>query len=74
MIFRVASDIGVARYDMTGVSNEDLQRVVQDDWVHLMRDKRVLDSPNYLKEKGRPVVALWGKACQLSSRCVFIFI
>ena len=53
---------------MTGVSNEDLQRLLQDDWVHLMRDKRVLESPNYLKEKGRPVVALWGKAF---ASCVF---
>ena len=52
----------VARYDVTGVSNEDLQRLIQDDWEHLMRDKHVLDSPNYLKEKGKPVIALWGKA------------
>lgn len=30
------------------------------DWDHLLRDKRILDSPYYLKERGQPVVALWG--------------
>jgi hypothetical protein len=34
--------------------------VLEQDWVHLMRDKCILDSPNYLREKGRPVIALWG--------------
>jgi ferric iron reductase protein FhuF len=25
-----------------------------------MHDKGVLNSPNYLKEKGKPVISLWG--------------
>ena len=34
--------------------------MLEHDWIHLIRDKRVLDSPNYLHEKGKPVVTLWG--------------
>ncbi|KAK0475147.1 hypothetical protein IW261DRAFT_1495730 [Armillaria novae-zelandiae] len=30
------------------------------DWTHLVREKGILDSPNYLHEKGKPVIALWG--------------
>jgi hypothetical protein len=37
-----------------------IQHVLEQDWIHLIRDKRVLDSPNYLKEKGKPVISLWG--------------
>jgi len=29
--------------------------------MHLVHTKRILDSPNYLKERGCPVVALWGE-------------
>lgn len=47
-------------YDVTGVPAERVQHLLIQDWVHLTRTKRVLDSPNYLKENGRPVVALWG--------------
>ncbi|KAH7923764.1 hypothetical protein BV22DRAFT_1196461 [Leucogyrophana mollusca] len=47
-------------YDVSGVSPDRIQRVLERDWVHLMRDKCLLDSPNYLREKGKPVVALWG--------------
>jgi ferric iron reductase protein FhuF len=49
------------RYDVSGVAPDKIQRVLEQDWIHLIRDKRVLDSPNYLKEKGKPVVSLWGK-------------
>ncbi|KAG1741796.1 uncharacterized protein EDB91DRAFT_1129404 [Suillus paluster] len=38
----------------------DIQRVLEQDWMHLMRDQCILDSPNYLREKGKPVIALWG--------------
>lgn len=48
------------RYDISGVSADKIQRILERDWVHLIRHKAVLDSPNYLKEKGKPVVALWG--------------
>ncbi|KAF9042164.1 hypothetical protein BJ165DRAFT_254406 [Panaeolus papilionaceus] len=47
-------------YDVTGVPTERIQRVIEHDWAHLVRVKGILDSPNYLKEKGRPVIAIWG--------------
>lgn len=48
------------RYDVSGVDPNRVRRVIERDWVHLIREKGVLDSPNYLKEKGKPVIALWG--------------
>lgn len=50
----------VCRYDISGVASDRIQSVLEKDWIHLLRDQRLLDSPNYLKEKGKPVVALWG--------------
>ncbi|TBU26339.1 hypothetical protein BD311DRAFT_667689 [Dichomitus squalens] len=47
-------------YDVSGVAPDRIQRVLEQDWVHLIRRKGVLDSPAYLREQGRPVVALWG--------------
>ncbi|KAF6758877.1 xylosidase/arabinosidase [Ephemerocybe angulata] len=47
-------------YDVTGVPADRIQRVLEQDWMHLLHNKRILDSPNYLKEKRKPVVALWG--------------
>ena len=48
------------RYDVSGVAPDRIQRVLEQDWIHLVRDKGVLNSPNYLKEKGKPVISLWG--------------
>lgn len=45
---------------MAGVAPDRIQRVIEKDWIHLVREQRVLDSPSYLKEKGKPVVTLWG--------------
>ncbi|KAJ2933265.1 hypothetical protein H1R20_g3825, partial [Candolleomyces eurysporus] len=47
-------------YDVTGVPAERVQRILEQDWLHLLHHKRILDSPNYLREKGAPVVALYG--------------
>ncbi|PFH48275.1 hypothetical protein AMATHDRAFT_65829 [Amanita thiersii Skay4041] len=47
-------------YDVSGVPADRLQRVIERDWIHLLHDKNVLDSPNYLREKGKAVVAIWG--------------
>jgi len=48
------------RYDVSGVGSDRIQSVLERDWVHLVRNQGVLDSPNYLKEKGKPVIALRG--------------
>ncbi|KAF4584608.1 hypothetical protein EYR40_004606 [Pleurotus pulmonarius] len=47
-------------YDVTGLPAERIVPVIQRDWVHLIRNQGLLDSPNYLREKRKPVVALWG--------------
>ncbi|KAJ8488759.1 hypothetical protein ONZ51_g3342 [Trametes cubensis] len=47
-------------YDVSGVAPDRIQRVLEQDWIHLIRHKAILDSPAYLREHGRPVVALWG--------------
>jgi hypothetical protein len=57
----VARDlISTDRYDVTGVPVDRIETVLQKDWMHLIYQQRILDSPNYLKEDGRPVIALWG--------------
>ncbi|THV01292.1 hypothetical protein K435DRAFT_750477 [Dendrothele bispora CBS 962.96] len=47
-------------YDVSGVSPERIADVLKHDWVHLIREKGILDSPNYLRENGKAVIALWG--------------
>ncbi|KAJ3564716.1 hypothetical protein NP233_g8116 [Leucocoprinus birnbaumii] len=47
-------------YDVSGVPADRIATVLERDWAHLVRVKGVLDSPNYLREKGKPVIALWG--------------
>lgn len=49
-----------ARYDVSGVSPDKIQNILEQDWAHLLHDQHLLDSPNYLREKDRPVVVLWG--------------
>ena len=49
-----------ARYDVSGVPTERIQEVIEKDWNHLLREKRVLNSPNYLRENGKPVISIWG--------------
>ncbi|KAG6854198.1 hypothetical protein C0991_009511 [Blastosporella zonata] len=47
-------------YDVSGVPSDRIQKIIERDWVHLIRNQGILDSPNYLRERGKPVVALWG--------------
>ncbi|KIK92080.1 hypothetical protein PAXRUDRAFT_830308 [Paxillus rubicundulus Ve08.2h10] len=47
-------------YDVSGVSPDKIQRILEEDWKHLLHDQHLVDSPNYLRENGKPVVALWG--------------
>lgn len=50
----------LVRYDVSGVPAERIQDIIEADWGHLLRRKRVLNSPNYLREDGKPVIAIWG--------------
>ncbi|KAH8822899.1 hypothetical protein DL96DRAFT_1619691 [Flagelloscypha sp. PMI_526] len=47
-------------YDVNGVSPERMLQIFQHDWPHIVRTKGVLDSPNYLRHEGKPVLSLWG--------------
>ncbi|KAJ7622871.1 hypothetical protein B0H17DRAFT_1219148 [Mycena rosella] len=47
-------------YDVSGVAAADLLRIVAQDFAHLVHDERIFDSPAYLRERGRPVVGVWG--------------
>jgi hypothetical protein len=49
-----------SRYDISAVAPDRIQHVIERDWLHLMRDKGILNSPTYLREKGKPVVGIWG--------------
>ncbi|KAF7978939.1 hypothetical protein HWV62_44153 [Athelia sp. TMB] len=49
-------------YDVSGVAGDQIQGVIERDWMHLINDKKILESPNYLHEKGKPVISLWGFA------------
>lgn len=43
-------------------------RIIQQDWWHLIHEKKVLDSPNYLHHNGKPVIAIWGKLFTINWR------
>ncbi|KAL0581161.1 hypothetical protein V5O48_000851 [Marasmius crinis-equi] len=47
-------------YDLSGIPPDQIQCSFQSDWTHLIQDERVLDSPSYLREEGKPVIGLWG--------------
>ncbi|KAF8628523.1 hypothetical protein AX15_003837 [Amanita polypyramis BW_CC] len=47
-------------YDISGVDPNRILDIIERDWIHLLHEKYVLDSPNYLREKGKIVIALWG--------------
>ncbi|CAL1696791.1 unnamed protein product [Somion occarium] len=47
-------------YDVAGVDPNRVADIIQQDWLHLIHEKGILDSPNYLREKGKAVVTIWG--------------
>lgn len=47
-------------YDVSGVPPDKIEEIIKFDWKQLVFNKRIFDSPSYLREKGKPVVALWG--------------
>lgn len=46
-------------YDLSGMPTGEMQRVM-DDWKDLNDQDDLLHDPAYLKQSGRPVVAIWG--------------
>ncbi|KAF8261524.1 hypothetical protein EI94DRAFT_1889880 [Lactarius quietus] len=47
-------------YDISGVQPDRVQEIIEADWYHLLQEQRFLLSPNYLREGGKPVIAIWG--------------
>ncbi|KAJ7038682.1 hypothetical protein C8F04DRAFT_997603, partial [Mycena alexandri] len=47
-------------YDVSGVPAADIVRIMTQDFTHLLHEERIFDSPAYLRERSRPVVAVWG--------------
>ncbi|MEO0453908.1 MAG: glycoside hydrolase family 71/99-like protein [Verrucomicrobiota bacterium] len=46
-------------YDLSGMPKGEMQRVM-DDWKELNDELDLLHHPSYLRDQGRPVVAIWG--------------
>jgi hypothetical protein len=46
-------------YDISG-QREGLVETLERDWVHLVDELRVTESPRYLHHRGKPVLAIWG--------------
>jgi len=47
-------------YDMSGGKPESFDEDVKKDWMHLVDDLKITESPNYLHHNGKPVLSLWG--------------
>ena len=47
-------------YDISGMADDTVVDELVADWRHLVDDLGLLESPAYLHEEGRPVVAVWG--------------
>ncbi len=47
-------------YDMSGATPESFAADVINDWIHLVDDLKITESPNYLHHNGLPVLSLWG--------------
>ena len=47
-------------YDISGANPGTVINDIARDWRHLVVDLRITDSPQYLRDHGKPVVELWG--------------
>jgi hypothetical protein len=47
-------------YDISGNARETVVGTVKRDWVRIVDELRLIDSPRYLRHNGRPVLAIWG--------------
>jgi hypothetical protein len=46
-------------YDLSG-GKETVVEDVKNDWMHIVDDLKMTESPSYLNHNGRPVLAIWG--------------
>jgi len=47
-------------YDLTGINGAAAMEVIEQDWPHLTGDLHLTDSPAYIFDRGKPVVAVSG--------------
>jgi hypothetical protein len=47
-------------YDISGQSEATLVETVKNDWAHVVETLGLTSSPRYLRDNGRPVLAIWG--------------
>src|SRR5271170_227125 len=47
-------------YDISGTQEDTLFEKMKTDWLYLTKDLGITNSPAYLREKGKPVVSIWG--------------
>ena len=47
-------------YDISGGKEENLAKLLRDDWRYLVDVVKVTSHPNYLHHKGKPLVSVWG--------------
>ncbi|KAG8730573.1 hypothetical protein FRC12_020193 [Ceratobasidium sp. 428] len=62
-VFRAAEAEGrvvSVMYDLAGMPSHQLENWIAGDWEFMLNQKHVLDSPAYIREHGRPVIAIWG--------------
>jgi hypothetical protein len=47
-------------YDLSGAHPDTVLKQLQDDWAYMNTELKVTQSPAYLHDNGKPVVAIWG--------------
>ena len=47
-------------YDLSGIGENELVRVVAEDWKRLVDEDKIRDDKMYLHHNGKPVVSVWG--------------
>jgi hypothetical protein len=47
-------------YDISGMHGNAALQAIEQDWPHLTGDLHLTDSPAYIFDRGKPVVAVWG--------------
>jgi hypothetical protein len=47
-------------YDVSGADPKSVINDIRRDWSHVVSDLKATDSPNYLRDHGKPVLELWG--------------
>jgi|GEM_PF-1520500 len=49
----------VNMYDLSGFGGGNIDELIAD-WKHLVDDVKILESPNYLWHRGKPLISIWG--------------